>query len=120
MTKLKTLGDSDSDDDALSWVNKNRKLTKERRIAENKVLNTYTCVCVCVYTCFLYRKIQCIYPMVVRCVCTICIICVLVVICPPISEVAQYMAWPDIEYLVRYREPGRIQSTWHDTAGYLA
>uniref|UniRef100_A0A6A7FT07 U4/U6.U5 tri-snRNP-associated protein 1-like n=2 Tax=Hirondellea gigas TaxID=1518452 RepID=A0A6A7FT07_9CRUS len=36
MSKMKTLGESDSDDDALAWVNKSRKLTKEKLVAEKK------------------------------------------------------------------------------------
>lgn len=37
LSSVKTLADSDSDDDALAWVSKNRKLTKERQEAEKKV-----------------------------------------------------------------------------------
>ena len=38
LSKVKTLADSDSEeDDALAWVSKNRKLTKERQEAEKKV-----------------------------------------------------------------------------------
>lgn len=36
LSSVKTLGDSDSEDDALAWVSKNRKLTKERQEAEKK------------------------------------------------------------------------------------
>ena len=51
---VKGLGDSDSDDDsAAAWVRKNRKLSKEKQLAEKRVgfivtLLCDVCVCVCV------------------------------------------------------------------------
>lgn len=37
LTKLKTLGESDSDDDASAWVERNRKLQEEKQAAQKRV-----------------------------------------------------------------------------------
>lgn len=37
LSKVKTLGESDSDDDAKAWVQKNRKLQMEKKKAEERV-----------------------------------------------------------------------------------
>ncbi|KAA0184339.1 hypothetical protein HAZT_HAZT002871 [Hyalella azteca] len=37
LSRVKTLGESDSDDDALAWVNKSRKIAKDREEAQKKV-----------------------------------------------------------------------------------
>lgn len=37
LTKVKTLGESDSDDDAGAWVEKNRRLLQEKQAAEKRV-----------------------------------------------------------------------------------
>lgn len=48
-SRVKTLGESDSDDDAKNWVKKSRKLEKEKAMAEKRVSTLAWCYLHLVY-----------------------------------------------------------------------